>query len=61
MTPGVYLVFFSQFVVYTFLLVSGVTIVELAFTFGPVVFGAGALMCVVFMRKSEENGKVGDV
>lgn len=61
MTPGVYFVLLSQFVVYTFLLVFGVTIAELAFAFGPLVVGAEALLCVVFMRKSEEGGKVGDV
>jgi len=61
MTPGVYLVLFSQFLVYTFLLVSGVTMAELAFAFVPVVIGAGALLCVLFMRKSQDGCKVGDI
>jgi hypothetical protein len=54
-------VLLSKFVVYTFLLVFGMTIAELAFAFGPLVVGAVALLCVVFMRKSEEGGEVGDV
>ena len=60
-TRGVYFVLLSQFVVYTFLLAPRVIIAELAFAFGPLVVGVGALLCVVFMGKCEKGGKVGDV
>jgi hypothetical protein len=60
MTAGVYLVIVSQIMTYNFLLFSGVTIAELAFEFGPVIIGAGALQCVVFMR-NVQSSKSGDL
>jgi hypothetical protein len=53
MTFGVYVVLLSEILAYIFLLCSGATIADMAFAFGPLVVGAGALLCVVAMRKSE--------
>ncbi len=61
MTIGVYPVIVSQIVAYNILLFSGVTIAELVFTFGPLISGSGALLCAMFMRKSVQSGKAGDV
>jgi hypothetical protein len=57
MTLGVCLVLISEIVAYMLLLLSGVTIADLTFAFGPLVVGAGALLCVVFM-KTGERGEV---
>jgi hypothetical protein len=59
MTPGVYLVLLSQAAAYIFLLSFGVTTADLTFIFGPLLLGAGALLCVMFMKRSE-IGKVAD-
>ena len=55
MTSRVYLIILFEILAYIFLLCSGVTIAEMAFGFGPLIVGAGALQCVVVMRKSENN------
>src|ERR1700748_2981271 len=55
MTSGVYLVILFEILAYIFLLYSGVTIAELAFDFGPLIFGVGALLCAMAMRTRQHN------
>lgn len=55
MTPGVYLLLISQFLVCGFFIYWGVTVAEYTFVIAPLIGGTGSLICVPLMRKSMEG------